>query len=246
MYEGIKSNRILVLGDTYSGKTSIMSFICKNPQKPKGSGTIGCEIQVLLQAPSSSESTPKPKAEFYELYEIGGSEPSSSANRGVVLQDKGYNGYILVYDLYNRNSLTHLSKYIQTINQIECRRDTYTPHSTHSTHSTYNGGHWGNNNYESGGDSPIEIKQDLFSFNDFNCDYETQSFNSDCHACGKRNNQDQTPFSAKVPVLLIGNKKDLVKQTTWHYYNMKQTLSNITNKLSKYYHVFNLEMVYKS
>lgn len=99
--------KVLVLGDSGVGKSSLVHLICHNQAIANPSWTIGCTIDVKLH--EYKEGTPAQNAEKIELWDIGGSRGHSSA-RNVFFN--GFHGIILVHDLTNIKSEQNLRKWL--------------------------------------------------------------------------------------------------------------------------------------
>ncbi|XP_064404119.1 rab-like protein 3 isoform X2 [Halichondria panicea] len=114
--ENLRKVKILVLGDTGVGKTSLVHLICHGEVLSSLSWTIGCSVDVKLHdfGPSTSTSS----SYFLELWDVGGS-PSHKRGRQIFYQNA--NGLILVHDLTNRKSHSHLSKWLNEFHQSQSR-----------------------------------------------------------------------------------------------------------------------------
>ncbi|EDV20556.1 uncharacterized protein TRIADDRAFT_60948 [Trichoplax adhaerens] len=100
--------RILVLGDSGVGKTTLIHLLCHQEFLSNPYWTIGCSIHVKVHEYGDNRHGNKPY--FLELFDVGGSS-SHAASRGIF-----YNvihGIILVHDLSNRKSLMNLRKWLQ-------------------------------------------------------------------------------------------------------------------------------------
>ncbi|XP_013414758.1 rab-like protein 3 [Lingula anatina] len=102
--------RILVVGDSGVGKTSLVHMICHNEPMLNPSWTIGCSVDVKLH--DYKAGTPAEKTYFIELWDIGGS--SSHKNSRSIFYSP-VNGIILVHDLSNRKSHQNLRKWLAEI-----------------------------------------------------------------------------------------------------------------------------------
>src|ERR1700761_8247244 len=99
--------KVLVLGDSGVGKSSLVHLICHSQAIANPLWTIGCTIDVRLH--EYKEGTPEQRTSFIELWDIGGSRSHSIA-RNVFYN--GFQGIILVHDLTNRKSELNLRKWL--------------------------------------------------------------------------------------------------------------------------------------
>lgn len=107
--------KVLVLGDSGVGKTSLVHLICHNEALRNGPWTIGASVDVRLH--EFQEGTPNQKSYFIELWDIGGSRGHFIA-RQILFQN--VHGIILVHDLTNSKSHVNLRKWL---NEVFCQRD---------------------------------------------------------------------------------------------------------------------------
>lgn len=98
--------RIVVVGDSGVGKSSLVHLLCHGAVLRHAGGTVGCEIDVALHA---HYGTPF----FVELLEVGGADKFRLA-RGVFFTQP-FDGVMLVHDLTNRNSLHNLERWRREI-----------------------------------------------------------------------------------------------------------------------------------
>ncbi|XP_051174355.1 rab-like protein 3 isoform X1 [Leptopilina boulardi] len=102
--------KILVLGDSGVGKTSLTHLICHQQPMNNPSWTIGCSVEVKLH--EYKEGTANQRRYFIELWDIGGSQ-SHQNTRSVFYNNT--NGIILVHDMSNRKSQQNLRKWLQEV-----------------------------------------------------------------------------------------------------------------------------------
>jgi len=102
--------RIIVVGDSGVGKTSLVHLIANNEALTSPGWTIGCAVEVKLH--EYKEGTPSQSTYFIELWDIGGSI-SHKNTRGVFYNP--VHGVIMVYDLTNRKSHENLQRWILEI-----------------------------------------------------------------------------------------------------------------------------------
>jgi len=99
--------KVLVLGDSGVGKSSLVHLICQGQPIANPLWTIGTTIDVKLH--EYMEGTPEQRTSFIELWDIGGSRSHSIA-RNVFYN--GFHGIILVHDLTNSKSEANLRKWL--------------------------------------------------------------------------------------------------------------------------------------
>lgn len=110
--------RVLVVGDSGVGKTSLVHLITKGSTITRPSRTIGCSVNVkhiTHGSPSSSSSSIKGDSErdfFVELWDISGHERYKDCRSLFYTQ---INGVIFVYDLSQRRTKTSLHKWAAEI-----------------------------------------------------------------------------------------------------------------------------------
>ncbi|XP_035223706.1 rab-like protein 3 [Stegodyphus dumicola] len=106
----IEKVKILVVGDSGVGKSSLVHLICHFEAITNPSWTIGCSVEVKLH--EYKEGTPFQKTYFVELWDVGGS--SSHRNSRAVFYNS-FHGIILVHDLTNRKSKQNLRKWLAEV-----------------------------------------------------------------------------------------------------------------------------------
>lgn len=99
--------RIIVVGDSGVGKTSLIHLVCQNEPIIRPSWTVGCSVDVKLH--EYKEGLPQQKTFFVELWDIGGS--SRYRNTRSIFYNPVH-GIILVHDLTNRKSQQNLQKWL--------------------------------------------------------------------------------------------------------------------------------------
>ncbi|ESO89185.1 hypothetical protein LOTGIDRAFT_229083 [Lottia gigantea] len=99
--------KVLVVGDSGVGKTSLVHLVCHSEPCPVPGATIGCSVEVKLHEYKAG--LPGEKEYFVELWDIGGS--SSHKNSRSIFYNM-VNGIILVHDLTNRKSHQNLLKWL--------------------------------------------------------------------------------------------------------------------------------------
>lgn len=99
------SAKILVLGDSGVGKSSLIHLICHSTVLNSAHWTIGCSIDVKLH-----------EDHFLEFWDIGGSRNHRIA-RSFLYQD--YHGIILVFDATNNKSRANLGEWLLEVNHAE-------------------------------------------------------------------------------------------------------------------------------
>lgn len=109
------SAKILVLGDSGVGKTSLIHLICHSNVLSSAQWTIGCSIYVKLFGNN-----------FLEFWDIGGSRGHKIA-RSFLYQD--YHGIILVFDATNKKSRLNFNEWLREVSQKTNDKDLETNHS---------------------------------------------------------------------------------------------------------------------
>lgn len=110
--------RVLVVGDSGVGKTSLVHLITKGSSISRPSPTIGCSVDVkhiTYGSPSSSSNSIKADAErdfFVELWDISGHDRYKDCRSIFYSQ---INGIIFVYDLSQRRTKTSLKRWAEEI-----------------------------------------------------------------------------------------------------------------------------------
>ncbi|XP_041353516.1 rab-like protein 3 [Gigantopelta aegis] len=102
--------KIVVVGDSGVGKTSLVHLVCHNEPSNIPSATIGCSVEVKLHEYHAA--LPSEKTYFLELWDIGGSS-SHRSSRSIFYNS--VNGIILVHDLTNRKSQQNLRKWLAEV-----------------------------------------------------------------------------------------------------------------------------------
>lgn len=109
----IEKVKVVVLGDSGVGKTSLTHLIAQNEPLLSAGWTIGGSVEVKLH--KYKEGTPAQNTFFVELWDVGGSNNHRNT-RSVFYQPT--HGIILVHDLTNRKSQINLQKWLaEVLNQ---------------------------------------------------------------------------------------------------------------------------------
>ncbi|GAB1602795.1 rab-like protein 3 isoform X2 [Argonauta hians] len=105
--------RIMVLGDSGVGKSSLVQLICHGEVTNDPSYTIGCSVEVKLHEYKAG--THAERTYFVELWETGGSKQHENSR---YIFWNVIHGIILVYDLTNKKSHSNLRKWLcQALNK---------------------------------------------------------------------------------------------------------------------------------
>ncbi|XP_032069137.1 rab-like protein 3 isoform X4 [Thamnophis elegans] len=109
--------KVLVLGDSGVGKSSLVHLLCHNQMLGNPSWTVGCSVDVRIH--DYKEGTPDEKIYFIELWDVGGSVGSASSVKSTRLMFyNSVNGIILVHDLTNKKSSQNLYRwYLEALNK---------------------------------------------------------------------------------------------------------------------------------
>ncbi|KAF6026032.1 hypothetical protein EB796_013966 [Bugula neritina] len=106
--------RVVVVGDSESGKTSLSHLIAHGNACERPMSTIGCSTQVKLH--DYRAGLPGEKPYFIELWDVGGSRGHEIARS---LFYNPIDGLILVHDLSNRKSHVNLQSWLREV--TNCR-----------------------------------------------------------------------------------------------------------------------------
>ncbi|XP_052809977.1 rab-like protein 3 isoform X1 [Mya arenaria] len=102
--------KILVVGDSGVGKTSLVHLICHNEPTNSPGWTIGCSVDVKLHEYKAG--TAAEKTFFVELWDIGGCTGHQNS-RSIFYNP--VHGIILVHDLTNRKSQQNLRSWLAEV-----------------------------------------------------------------------------------------------------------------------------------
>uniref|UniRef100_A0A8C4HVR9 Rab-like protein 3 n=1 Tax=Dicentrarchus labrax TaxID=13489 RepID=A0A8C4HVR9_DICLA len=102
--------KVLVLGDSGVGKSSLVHLLCQNQVLGNPSWTVGCSVDVRVQ--DYKEGTPEEKTYYIELWDVGGSIGSASSVKSTrAVFYNSVNGIMLVHDLTNKKSSQNLYRW---------------------------------------------------------------------------------------------------------------------------------------
>ncbi|XP_006816081.1 rab-like protein 3 [Saccoglossus kowalevskii] len=102
--------RILVVGDSGVGKSSLVHLVCHSEPIANASWTIGAAVDVKVH--EYKEGTPSQKTYFLEFWDVGGSA-NHTKSRHIFFNP--VHGLILVHDLTNRKSHLNLRKWLAEV-----------------------------------------------------------------------------------------------------------------------------------
>ncbi|XP_018014641.1 rab-like protein 3 [Hyalella azteca] len=103
----INKVKVLVVGDSGVGKTSLVHLLVNGEVLTKSSWTIGCSVEVKIH--EYREGSPGHRPYFVELWDIGGNNSHKSTRH---LFYTSVHGIILVHDLANRKSQQNLRQWL--------------------------------------------------------------------------------------------------------------------------------------
>ena len=106
----VEKVRILVVGDSGVGKTSLVNLMCHDESISSPAWTIGCTVEVKLY--DYKERNPGARTVFLEFWDVGGS--ANHRNTRSIFYSS-VNGLILVHDLTNRKSTLNLRKWLAEV-----------------------------------------------------------------------------------------------------------------------------------
>ncbi|KAJ7400385.1 homogentisate 1,2-dioxygenase [Pitangus sulphuratus] len=102
--------KVLVLGDSGVGKSSLVHLLCHNQVLGNPSWTVGCSVDVRIH--DYKEGTPEEKTYYIELWDVGGSVGSATSVKSTrAVFYNLLNGIILVHDLTNKKSSQNLYRW---------------------------------------------------------------------------------------------------------------------------------------
>lgn len=102
--------KILVVGDSGVGKTSLVHLICHGEILGNSSWTIGCSVEVRIH--EFREGTPSQRPYFVEFWDVGGSGSHRNARHVFYTP---VHGIILAHDLTNRKSQVNLHRWLAEV-----------------------------------------------------------------------------------------------------------------------------------
>eukprot|EP00040_Diaphanoeca_grandis_P018040 m.94886 g.94886 ORF g.94886 m.94886 type:complete len:222 (-) comp26763_c1_seq1:88-753(-) len=104
-----RSLKLVVVGDSGVGKTSLLHLICEGKPLREAEWTVGSSVQVLLWDPPNSDTRDESSVYSMEFWDVGGSARYQQT-RSVFWSDPP-DGIVLVYDLSNRKSCDTLTQW---------------------------------------------------------------------------------------------------------------------------------------
>ncbi|XP_048766702.1 rab-like protein 3 isoform X2 [Ostrea edulis] len=110
MAANVEKVKIVVVGDSGVGKTSLVHLICHQEPTSNPPYTIGCSVEVKLH--DYKAGTPGERSYFIEMWDIGGST-SHQNSRSIFYHS--VHGIILVHDLSNSKSHQNLRKWLAEV-----------------------------------------------------------------------------------------------------------------------------------
>lgn len=113
--------KILVLGDSGVGKSSLVHLICRGGVLDSTSWTVGVSLDVKLH--EYREATPHHHSYWIELWDVGGNNYHTNSRKCLYNQ---HNGIILVHDLSNRKSGLNLTRWLSEVFNKENHKNDYT------------------------------------------------------------------------------------------------------------------------
>jgi len=103
--------RVLVVGDSGVGKSSLIHLIAHDKAISNPSWTIGAAVDLRIH--EYKQGTPAERSFFIELWDVGGNK--SHANTRGVFYSGGIHGVILCHDLSNKKSALNLNEWVEEI-----------------------------------------------------------------------------------------------------------------------------------
>jgi len=99
------SYKVLVLGDSFTGKTRFLNSLSSEVIVGSPVPTYGCDVHPILFDDY-----------WFDCYELGGGNFTSQANYKIL--SALYSGYIFFFDANNVNSLNMIPEFVKSINKV--------------------------------------------------------------------------------------------------------------------------------
>lgn len=103
--------RVIVVGDSGVGKSSLIHLLAHDKVISNPSWTIGAAVDLRIH--EYKQGTPAERSFFIELWDVGGNK--SHANTRGVFYASGIHGVILCHDLSNKKSALNLNEWVREI-----------------------------------------------------------------------------------------------------------------------------------
>lgn len=103
--------RVVVVGDSGVGKSSLIHLLAHDRVISNPSWTIGATVDLRIH--EYKQGTPAERSFFIELWDVGGNK--SHANTRGVFYSTGIHGVILCHDLSNKKSALNLNEWVKEI-----------------------------------------------------------------------------------------------------------------------------------
>jgi len=103
--------RVVVVGDSGVGKSSLIHLLAHDKAISNPSWTIGAAVDLRIH--EYKQGTPAERSFFIELWDVGGNK--SHANTRGVFYSTGIHGVILCHDLSNKKSALNLHEWVREI-----------------------------------------------------------------------------------------------------------------------------------
>jgi len=114
--EGLQTIRVLLLGDSGVGKTSIVNYLCKKAESTASCGwTVSCHLDAVIY--ESGGLNNRNKKYLVEFIDVGGGSHGYAASRSV-FYTFDINAILLVHDLSNNRSFSNLFKWIDEFSRV--------------------------------------------------------------------------------------------------------------------------------
>jgi small GTP-binding protein len=118
--DSLQTIRVLLLGDSGVGKTSIVNYLCKKNEPTAITGwTVSCHLDAIII--EYGESNNRNKKYLVEFIDVGGGSHGYAASRSV-FYTFDISAILLVHDLSNIRSFSNLFKWIDefsTVNGVD-------------------------------------------------------------------------------------------------------------------------------
>mmetsp|Transcript_3305 Transcript_3305/g.4417 ORF Transcript_3305/g.4417 Transcript_3305/m.4417 type:complete len:259 (-) Transcript_3305:2319-3095(-) len=190
--------RILVVGDSGTGKTSLIHRLCFGKSLTTTSWTVGCHVEVKLH---TCKLEGQERNFFIEFWEVGGHR---NFEPGRHIFYRKLNGIMLVYDLKNLKSFHNLRSWISELAKVsKSSRNGIAEPDFAITASSYAFG----TNSSSAAD--VLLRSNAHAFSDNSTSNRDLKLDIDQETENKQQYIRRT--FGNMPILIVGNKADLIR-----------------------------------
>lgn len=187
----VEKVRILVVGDSGTGKSSLVHQLCHGEVLSTPPWTIGCRTEVKLH---TCVVDGHEKSFFIEFWEVGGHR-NFKLGRQMFYQK--VNGIMLVYDMKNLKSFHNLRTWIaEIVKAKKSRKDGIEENFKSETF-------YSNANNTSGTSQGVSLRANPYNYQEFTTEIETKTDTE------SKQKYIKDVFGA-LPMIIVGNKTDLM------------------------------------